>query len=69
MPVFTLEDHEAWPDDGPDPVGEVSADAANVPSWMRPRMEISQSSTPILWLTTRHHSANVLKHRKVASVK
>lgn len=45
--VFGLEDSEAWPDDVPEPAGQVSGDAAEVAAWMRERMESDQSSMPM----------------------
>jgi hypothetical protein len=45
--VFGLEDGADWPDDLPDPAGQVSGDAADVAAWMRERMESGQSSIPM----------------------
>ena len=44
--VFGLEDGEGWPDDLPNPVGQVSGDAADVVAWMREQMEPDQNSIP-----------------------
>ena len=45
--VFGLQDGEGWPDNVPDPAGQVSGDAAAVTAWMRERMEPDQSPMPM----------------------
>ena len=45
--VFGLEDGEGWPEDVPDPVGQVSGDAAEIATWMREQMKHHQSPSPM----------------------
>lgn len=45
--VFGLEVDERWPEDLPDPRGQVSGDAREVAAWMRQRLDESgQGSSP-----------------------
>lgn len=43
--VFGVEDGRDWPEDLPDPAGEISGDARHVAAWMQEQLERSQRSS------------------------